>query len=38
MEVLTEGSKYDIHMWQRQRILDYLDLNLELPSLNINGW
>ncbi len=38
MEVLIEGTKYDVHMWQRQQILNYYDIHMEFPSLNVNGW
>lgn len=38
MEVLTSGSKYDIHMWQRNSILEYTKVYNEMPPLNMNGW
>lgn len=38
MNVLVSGSKYDIHMWQHQQIVNYLGENAVLPPLNKTGW
>lgn len=38
MDILKVGSKYDIHMWQHNKIMEYYDLNMEFPPLNKNGW
>ncbi len=36
--VETSGTKLQMHDWQHQRILDYIDANGEPPPLNFNTY
>lgn len=38
MEVLTEGTKYDIHMWQHYQIEEYFEEFMKVPRLNKGFW
>jgi hypothetical protein len=38
MGINVSGSKYDIHMWQHNMIVDYLKANNVLPPGNKTTW
>lgn len=38
MQIVTTGTKQDIHLWQHLKILDYLDVAGHLPPLNKSLW
>lgn len=38
MDILAEGSKREMHYWQHDQILDYMDTYGDYPSMNKNGW
>jgi len=38
MEILTSGSKVDIHNWQHDMILEYTEVHLQRPRLNLSNW
>ena len=38
MRFLTSGSKYDMHFWQHDQIVNYINIFGERPSLNKSLW
>jgi len=38
MKILNEGSKIDMHYWQHNQVMSYLNNTGYLPPMNINTW
>ena len=38
MEVVTSGTKAEVHLWQHQKIVDFYETVGELPKLSNSEW
>ena len=38
MDIMVRGSKYDMHLWQHNQILDYTRKNGVRPKWNKSDW
>ncbi len=38
MDIMTEGTKYDMHYWQHEKIIEYYNANGHKPPLNKSFW
>ena len=38
MDIMTRGTKREMHMWQHEMILDYFDVNGRKPPMNKSFW
>ena len=38
MDIMTSGSKYDMHYWQHNQILKFKKIYGKRPDMNLSDW